>query len=548
MSKGPVKSVRYVVVPYNEFGGAGSLGSIYVREPGRPPKWIRIIERARAQKKGKGKPAKAPEFLNVFEAQNYQLICTGVKPKDQKSRHKKFNAPPEYYCRYVTPDGLENVEAEIQAVVYFVADDEHAPWRLFLHDRIKDLAGQKVQDVDKLVESASKFAKWALREGSEPDVAGGGSSPAVLFNFSGGIAAAVEDGSLTAAGCSAAASSLQCVMESVSVGWSTIAHSVAIHKLNQKISTETDSDLLKQLKKKRSEHVRELSIIVGKSSSPITNGVYSVMSGIAAQNTTILDSMKSALGAAGSAAAFSGTVVDIAVAARNFRQGVQSKSLQRKFLKLTDSIKQAAGGTEGGGSIQSELVLPDDQDLYELKEGEVPKPSDKPREFDEGALGTLSVYVNQKLERRIVRKEATGGLAIVGALGGIAGGVGALVAGGIITMAAVNFWNPLGWALGSVALVGGAAISIYLLHRRITRKKRHEKRRARNKIANAREFAARLLAFHARHMDQKDPLYDKATALVQLFGVDSSEFIQGGTVDKGAYAHAVEKITSKFAT
>lgn len=125
----------------------------------------------------------------------------------------------------------------------------------------------------------------------------------------------------------------------------------------------------------------------------------------------------------------------------------------------------------------------------------------------EGALA----YAIGKTHRKARTQTATAVAAGVGSAGSLTLGITA-VAG------AANVWNPVGWTLLGIAAVGGAGIVGYKIYKRVTRKKRYEKRIAAGRPQTPGDLAAVLIGIAA------DPRHaDRVTAMLMLesFGVEA---------------------------
>jgi hypothetical protein len=114
-----------------------------------------------------------------------------------------------------------------------------------------------------------------------------------------------------------------------------------------------------------------------------------------------------------------------------------------------------------------------------------------PTSDDDAAKLTLLLrFAKGKANRKGIRLYATAAMGGVGAVGGT---VLAVVA----VTGAANAWNPVGWAIGGVALVGGIGITGYVIYRKATKKERHKQRSAtKNRPVDAEDFAKKLIDFY----------------------------------------------------
>jgi len=221
-----------------------------------------------------------------------------------------------------------------------------------------------------------------------------------------------------------------------------------------------------------------------------------------------------------SAAGFLAAAISLGVMARTARKASKSRQRRHKVKKIIGSIG------DGDGVIV-----------------------ERPSEFSD--LPILQDYVQRKLTRRHNRFAVTSATSAVAAVGGICTGIGGLVSFGVITVAAANIWNPVGWTLGAIALVGGIAITGYVLYRRYRRGERHAHRKEAGRIATPEEFGERLLDFCHSNRSDDSPLYTPARELMLAFGLPLAPAGPDGKQkldlpDSIKRQEAVERIASHF--
>ena len=135
----------------------------------------------------------------------------------------------------------------------------------------------------------------------------------------------------------------------------------------------------------------------------------------------------------------------------------------------------------------------------------------------EGALA----YAIGKTHRKARTQTATAVAAGVGSAGSLTLGITAIVG-------AANVWNPVGWTLLGIAAVGGAGVVGYKIYKRVTRKKRYEKRIAAGRPQTPGELAAILIGI------AKDPRHaDRVTAKLMLesFGVEADSIYDSNLLE-----------------
>jgi hypothetical protein len=541
----------WVTVPYKEFGGRGSLGSIYVREKEKNGGlvWKRVVDRSKLvkndlkKKKGSEKASLHEECLAAIEAEVGDVICTGRSPEGTEDAQSWLNVHPAFRFRFVTVNGLEEVGAEIRAALldYKV--------NLELNEQLKEelkklLEAKKYKD-DKLDVALGKFfqwlfskkgAEWIWKDGADPDVQAGSPELNILTGFVAGCMVAADDANLNAAQWADGANMAQGLgFEAISEIWQFCTYGSALHVVNKKIEK-----LESQIKARKDRgvtssadpemrdweyHVKQLEANriqlrdrIGATSVKTVNSLFNSAYSMADMILKTPDVVNTALGAAGAAAAFAGVVSGGVAAGFHFKEVAKSVKLKDKAITLFEDMNGIIEGDDPG-----------DPDLK--------------------LVAMLSAYVKQKLKRRVDRRISLGTFSVVGALGSAIGGSAAVtgvVLGATAAAAAVAVMTPIGWALLGAAAAAGLGVGIYVLTRKLTKKHRYRHRIAKGVIVNAEDFALKLLTLYTSHSipmrgGKPDMLHGKAYAMLQLFKVNPDTIAK----DKKS---AIAKIKEHFAS
>jgi hypothetical protein len=487
----------------------GSSGRIFVYEDlGEGKKgWQPAIDRWGSS--GRVVQPRSEKTFEVAIADFYgnpgDLLCTNMALENLNTFKNKREALDEFRCCYIDPEGITEVEADQKS--WIAESVRNEPPKIELKDLIAPLmeASKKKND-ERLWKSTSEFIE-KIAENSVPDVTAGTATLPIIANFiAQALAATAQDEQrwfdMYASGAaSVEASVFQAGFELFGGGFLTILRCVAIHRLRKKKTlTPAEKQLLK-------EHTKELFVLLARDSVAFADGINAVVGAVSMANfhgTPVgplnvqgvpVDptGMGATIAGAGAFGAVLSSAVNLFIAGRNFRQVDKARIRRKDFDATAKQIKTLIGtkGEEGTYVVHYD--------------------KDEDRTDHQSSLQALCEYSNGKLSRRIGRKATTGAVALVSSLGGVATTLAVVSAFGL-----ANIWNPIGWALGALAILGGIALTCYVIHRRRTRKKRHEELAKKNMIAKPEEFADKLLNFYVETNDNKD-LRDEGEALLLTY-------------------------------
>ena len=514
-------------IPKKELGHTGSIYEYRRSTKGERTQlfWVRILDRKALRWKDDGPVTTAerikrdedrdlvlrPRFLAAVDGEEGDLLYTAHSALDRDHAEAMFRGHEQFEYKYITPDGMadslshetiwevrrgvgEKVEVDQEQLRKMQADR-----KAFL-EALEDAKGilahadwtEDEQSVDRL-----KKTLEVIFPGAEPGAVAGTTIGPILGGFIMAIVDYDWDKGQAGGGIFGTVGgffgSLQGPYEAAGLGWVIVSNAYTILKILKEPKASRDVAKLKTAS-------ANLSFALAKGTSvtiTATNTLANLIAGTLPNSTAILQELSSMLGPVVSAAGFLGAGISAASAARDFRRA-------HKSFKRRDKVGGIIGSIGRGGQVIVE----------------------RPAEVSD--LPLLQSYAERKLTRRGNRMLATGVVGLFGAAGGICAGVGGLVALAGIT-AAANFWNPLGWVLGGVALAGGIAIAGYILYRRYHKAERHEKRAAAGRIATPEEFAKKLLDFCGSNREPKSPLYDPARDLITAFGIPLKDPEPNGT-------------------
>ncbi|MCB1908296.1 MAG: hypothetical protein KDH15_13085 [Rhodocyclaceae bacterium] len=497
----------------------GHTGAIYLRT--RSTKgdrkqlfWQRIIDRkmldAMEDRSGSWEAIEErrdlllrPQFLAAVDGLEGDMLYTAHSPLDRGHAEYMFRGQEPFEFKFITPEGMADALAsdtawEIRRGVGDVEQMEKEALEQLQRQRdayyfVLCLLKEKTDSGGSLDEhDAATVAEWlaVVFGGAEPGDTAGTS----IFNIVGGFVAGIADydrkkgegASGIAGGVQSVLATIQGPFELASVGFSTFGHLYAIHQILGGDVAWADRD---HAALKRS--LADLGIVLAKgvpTAINATNNLGRLLTEGLMKNPALAKALGDVLKPAVSAAGFLTAAISLGVMARTARKAVKSKQRRHKVKKIIASVGEADG-----------VVI------------------ERSAEFQD--LPLLQDYVQRKLTRRHNRFAVTSATSAVAAVGGICTGVGGLVSFGVITVAAANVWNPVGWTLGAIALVGGIAITGYVLYRRYRRGERHAHRKAAGRIATPEEFGERLLDFCASNRNEDSPLYPPARELFLAFGL-----------------------------
>lgn len=475
----------------------GESGCIFRRMEGIG--WVRVIDRWGEAEKRDRLSGTVDYSVSGFDAKAGTLLCMNLALPDPEESQDPESTPDlsGFSYWFIDPDeGLTNTEEQHDCL--FSTDEgseeeQKEEVDIDWEAAFEILTTAKKEGKD-LEEPSESFMKRVLPESMQPDVGAGSLSLLAVTELVdsivvsgkidaqdwGGLAAGLEVGG----GVGAALGPL----ETGSTIWLAFLHAAFIRELRKRRESRDPKELTPQEKKLIDVSKKGLADALARlpqALSDTANAGIDIAAAASVHANLVTPDPSHAItitGWGGTVGGFVGMAVNLYIAARNFYEtGVKDK-LRRKFKQRSETVIY-------GQTAKGEALF--DMDPSQRVE-----------------LYTLSRYASHKLRRGALRKGLTGGLACISAFGGCAGAVAALSAIGVVGIA--NAWNPVGWAIGAIAIAGGIGLTGWVLYRRITRKRRHERKLKKWGVADPQGFAEKLVKFYLEARGRKDDKLENA--------------------------------------
>lgn len=103
----------------------------------------------------------------------------------------------------------------------------------------------------------------------------------------------------------------------------------------------------------------------------------------------------------------------------------------------------------------------------------------------------------------------------ISAAAGVLGATGTVVLAGAALAGTANAWNPVGWTIAGCGALGGIGITSFVIYRKVTKGKRHDRRRAKGKPVDAEDYARALCQLYM----SKEGFWEDAEATLREFGI-----------------------------